>query len=167
MTFKMFANNENKDLFSIVHWNCAGGLMGKLDEIRVIIEKTTPKLIFISESEVRNPLHEQACQLSNYTMVTSHESSSMMSRLICYTDSKVLFDRKIELEGPDYLEIIVIDCQTEKERYIGVYNPFKIPEGMSKSTYNKELLECLKIATITPMDVIIVGDFNIDVGFSS
>jgi hypothetical protein len=159
ITNDLFANQ-----FSIAHWNCAGGLMSKLVEIKSIIAGVSPEVIFISESEILNPTHLQACQIPDYIIHASHDHSSnqMKSRLICYTRSASVFKRRVELEGPDYLEVIVLDNLLEKERCIGVYNPFKIPSNMTKSSYNIALLECLSEAASTPLDVIIIGDFNID-----
>ncbi len=135
--------------------------MSKLGTLKELIGRlhVPPILIFVSEAEIKNPEHLKACNIPGYTLHSSKDPSKSASRLGCYSWDKFPLTRK-EIEGQNDLEVIIMESQERKERYLGFYNPFKIT--LPRKDYNDLLFKTIQNASTTPYECLFGGDMNID-----
>ncbi len=147
---------------TILYWNCSKGLLAKLDFLKETLIKYSPLLFFITECEIKNSDQINACQIKDYELLISGGLNVGKSRVCCYAKDGQGFERLVNLEGPDHLELIVLESKLLKLRTAGFYNPFKIPEHMTRGEYIDALLEIMSNASKTHLECLIGGDMNID-----
>jgi len=140
----------------ITSWNCANGIVHKMDEVRLIIDKYIPEVLFVCEAEVR-PDQIDLINIRGYNLELSDSLKLGKSRLIAYVREGNL-KRKLNLEG-DSENIIVIE--NAKQRLIGIYRGFKNyrQPGFDALGY---LFGLLNEGCKTAKEITIIGDFNID-----
>jgi len=132
-----------------------------MSSVQYIAQKFNPDIIFISEAEIKEGTKWIA--LPNYHLVMSNTIKYGKSRLACF--SKVGIDFKhIKIECDD-LEIIALE--NNHVRIIGAYRPFKQVAGNTLNTYLAKLLETLDTLSSTCKELIIGGDFNINLNKTS
>jgi len=66
-------------MLNILSWNCAGGIRGKMDEIKHIISQTSPDLFFICEAEYSGK-NETYFNVQNYQLDTAESYVTCMTR---------------------------------------------------------------------------------------
>jgi len=55
------------EMINIISWNCAGGIKGKMDEIRSLVANTRPDFLFVSEAEFDGE-NEEYIQIDKYSI---------------------------------------------------------------------------------------------------
>jgi len=104
----------------IFYWNCASGLIRKLDFIKDLIAENNLDAIFIAESEIRSNFDLSLLSLDGYDLVLSNTYLTRgNSRLICLKKT----DMKTVAAQADFDEIIALE--KDNLTFIGVYRPFK------------------------------------------
>jgi len=140
----------------ILSWNCGNGIVHKMDEIRLMLEKHNPSVFFISEAELTTE-QENLIALKHYKLEISDSIKLGKSRLVAYHKHNDMH-RMSQLEG-NCENIIVLENRTT--RIIGLYRGFKNyrQPGFDALGY---LFDLLEEASKTTKDLTIIGDFNID-----
>ncbi len=147
---------------SAIFWNCSHGLINKLDFIKSVIAKLKPLLFFICEAEIEYNDQVSACSIDGYTLEVSGGLNIGKARTCCYVLDNIGMERVHELEGGNSIEVMTFDNPRLKTRFLGFYNPFKIPEGTTRKQYQRTLLDTLGTASVTQYKFIAAGDMNID-----
>ncbi len=65
----------------VIWWNCAGGLNGKINEIKKLIKDESPLALFISESNTKENKTVLHLNITGYQFLTT---ISPFSRVACY-----------------------------------------------------------------------------------
>jgi len=110
----------------IISWNCAKGMLHKMDEIRMLAEKLMPDVFFINEAELTSEKVDKI-NLLGYASEVSDSISLGKARIIAYVNPMTGFKRKPHLEGK-HENIIVLE--TKDIRVIGLYRGFKNTERL-------------------------------------
>jgi len=145
----------------IYYWNCAAGLLRKIDYIRDMITGNKVDVFFVAETELKAEHDLSTLKIDGYDLVVSRTMSSRKkSRLICYKKGNFreieMFDDKNEIIGLDY----------KGKQIIGLYRGFKTFENESESSNWERMLSDLAKLDFN-REVSIVGDFNIDLNKDS
>jgi len=85
---------------NIYYWNCAAGLLKKIDYIKELITGNNVDIFFVAEAELKIDSDLSVLNMSGYDLIVSQTFiSRKKARLICYKkkDIKELsgFDEKI------------------------------------------------------------------------
>jgi len=142
----------------VLNWNCANGIVHKMDEVRLIIEKYNPDLFFVCEAELKNDQLD-LIQIQGYSLEISDSIKLGKSRLIAYCKTDT-FNRITRLEG-DSENVIVLETRTE--RFVGIYRGFKNYKQPGFDSLNY-IFNLLNEASKTRKGLLLIGDFNIDPG---
>ncbi len=102
-------------------------------------------------------------QIRGYDCILANTKKSGKGRVICYVQSNIPFNL-VTIED-DGIDVVAIDCKGL--RIIGIYKPFKIPSNYTSSPFLFRLLDTLTKLTKTQKQVIIGGDFNVNLDFHS
>jgi hypothetical protein len=138
-------------------WNCCGGVASKIDTINSIIAKFNPEFFFVSEAEVTQ-FNKSLAQVKGYNMLTSGTMEVGKSRIICYTQEKVIFSvigtgKLVEIIGIELPDSIII----------GAYRPFKLIEGQTADIANDDFFTVIRsMIESTNKTIYLGGDFNIN-----
>jgi len=141
---------------SIYYWNCAAGLLRKIDYIRDLITGNKVDIFFVAEAEIKAEYDTSVLKIEGYDLIVSKTiSSRKRSRLICYKrDSfKVveMFDDRNEIIG----------LSKGGHLFIGLYRGFKVFDDETECSNWERIL-----ADLGKLDfdkkVTIIGDYNID-----
>lgn len=143
----------------VLWWNCAGGLAGKINEIKMIINDFSPIAFFIFESNIRNNKINSHLNIQGYELITT---STTFSRTACYLRSDSVSPGSIcRGEGNEVITLEMGDMMI-----IGVYRPFKVEEGSNLNEQFDKLMKHLdqKISSAKSNNVrpVVAGDFNLD-----
>jgi len=140
----------------IYYWNCAAGLLKKLDYVRDLIKENDVDLFFIAEAELRYGSDLGCLTLSGYDLITSNTFASRgKSRLVCY--KKQGFESLTGLN--EFNDILVFNYKSYT--IVGLYRGFKLFEGETElSNFLRLLLDMNKLNP--EKEIVVVGDFNID-----
>jgi len=158
----MKAKREIEDIrdLKLIYWNCSHGIASKIEIVKEIINEHRPHVMFVSESEIKANQDLDFYNIEGYQLHLANTIKSRnKSRIIAYSDKRLKLDRKSELEG-EYQDIIALDLN--KIRLIGLYNPFKVHEGETRSGNFHRLIDTLKSVKEQNRDLIVGGDFNVD-----
>jgi len=146
---------------SVIYWNCASGIIKKLDYMKRIIEQKKADLFFIAESEIPKGMDLGVFQIKGYDFILAGTLESRgKARLACYA-RKGLFQQTIVNPYND-----LIFLTQKKLTFVGVYRGFKLHEGENERSNWLRLMNDLHLVNLSG-EVFIVGDFNIDVGKSN
>jgi len=138
-------------------WNCANGLVNKIDNVRVVVEKFIPEIAFIQESNLKDQ-QIGPCQIKGYDLLTSNTLLSGCSRIACYKKRGSQF-KQLKVQN-DTIDLIILE--SDFALIIGLYRGFKIYDGsLPKDHFQKYLTEIERNLKINK-ELIIMGDFNID-----
>jgi hypothetical protein len=142
----------------ILYWNCAGGIKSKIDYLREFIKGKNFNLIFISESDLTER-DINLVQIQSYEIILADTSKSGgKARMMCYVWNG-LKHKKVKITDGT-LDILAIDVGNS--RFGGVYVPFKRPDGITRSQFFQKVMTELNKLTQTEKDIMIGGDFNVD-----
>jgi exonuclease III len=147
---------------NFLFWNCAGGIKSKIDYLRDYIIGKNLSLISISESDVFE-YDLNLVQIKGYECILANTKKNGKGRVVCYVQSNIPFS--VVPINDDLLDIVAIDFKGL--RVIGIYKPFKIPTNLNSTTFLSRLLETLTILTQTQKQLIIGGDFNVNLDHHS
>jgi hypothetical protein len=140
----------------ITWWNCAGGVVSKLNLIKHYIDKNKPDALFVFESNIKINKVYSHLNIKGYELFVSGND---ISRTACYVkiDSGIKFK-----SGGNGNEVITLE--SEKELIIGLYRPFKVETGLNLMIQFDRLLEHLdnQLLINVKRDIIIAGDINLD-----
>jgi len=75
-------------MINIITWNCAGGLRGKLDEVKELVNITCPDLLFICEAEFNGKNISYYC-IPGYHLDIADSINLGKARIICYVKSSI------------------------------------------------------------------------------
>lgn len=140
----------------IYYWNCASGLLRKIDYIRELIKQDNVDLFFVAESEIRYDCDFGCLTLTGYDIVAANTINSRgKARLICF--KKQGFSK---VEGLNEFNDALI-FQLGNVSVAGIYRGFKLFEGESESSNFLRLIGDLN--KLDPnRELVVVGDFNLD-----
>ncbi len=147
---------------SILFWNCAGGIKSKIDYLRDYIIDKNLNLIFISESDIIEQ-DLALVQIKGYDSILVNTKKFGKGRVLCYIQSNIPFE--VVQVHEDILDVVAIDCKGV--RVIGVYKPFKLPSNHTSTSFFNRLLESLTQLTKTKKQIVIGGDFNVNLDSNS
>jgi len=140
----------------ILYWNCAAGLLKKIDYLREVAMEMNADIIFISECEVKNEFDLGFLALEGYeTCFAKTLLSRNKARLMCFRKPCVkLIDITDELN-----DIIVVEMNGVM--VCGAYRGFKCFEGESEIKNWERMVKDFEKLNYQK-EVVIVGDLNID-----
>jgi len=157
--------NDNSDYNTVIWWNCAGGILSKIDYLNDFCrsKKSKPLLIFISEAEVNDHMLG-LINLNGYSILTAKTIKNGKSRVICYINEKVKSFKEVKVSD-DSIDVLAIDIQGY--RFVGLYKGFKTREGETQLSFFNRYIKVLTDLTCTDRKLIIGGDFNVDLNKTS
>jgi len=144
---------------SVIFWNCAGGLVAKIDFINYTLSAFSPEILFVSEAEINLNKNYDCVKVPGYKLEVSKTISHGKARQAAYVKNSSDVVRRPDLEN-GVSEVIVFS--NARSVICGVYRPFKNIQGTSPSQALTNLLECLNRVVETHKDVIVGGDFNVN-----
>jgi len=150
---------EVADNSTIIWWNCAGGILSKIDFLKNFLASNKPFIFFISEAEI-NSDNQNLVQIKGYDILLSNTINGEFekSRSVCYIREDLTYNEiKIKNTISD-----IVAVEFEGTSYVGIYKGFKLPSGQTPNTFLAELLASLNYIVEKGGNVVIGGDFNID-----
>jgi len=144
---------------NIFYWNCASGIVKKIDFIKQTIRDKGAHIFFIAEAEVPLGMDLGVFRIAGYDLVCAKTIQSReKARLICYVKQN-MFQQMEDTLNP-YNDIIML---THKNlTIVGLYRGFKLHENENDRSNWLRLMSDLN-SVITSNEVFIVGDLNVDV----
>jgi len=147
----------DREVNSVIYWNCAGGIKSKLDYIKQSFLPSNPDIIFISEAELSfNDLN--IVRLKGYELEVAKSINHGKARMACYIKSSINY--KIIKIADETLDIIAIE--TKQDRLVGVYKGFKLPTGKDRVSFFDSIVATLVSVSKTNKLLTVGGDFNVD-----
>jgi len=134
----------------ILSWNCAGGLRGKIDEVKLIIDKYKPSVLFINEAELKQNMDVGYLSIDNYYLL---KNNLPLSRIACYI-KKNLPHVVLKLKH----EVDMIMLKIGEYHLTGCYRGFTIKDTCQKQ-HLKHILENIKMID---HPFVLIGDLNVD-----
>lgn len=132
----------------------AGGLNAKFNFVKQLINDKKPIAFFVFEANLKlNKSHEHLT-IDGYDLT---HSDSLFPRTACYFKKDVNIKISNRGEGND-----VISLDLGKYKILGVYRPFKLNENETLPEKFDKLMNYLENECKTTKEVIVAGDFNID-----
>lgn len=64
-------SSTNKMLGDIIFWNCANGIVAKIDFIKHYLLSMKPELMFVTEAEIKRDLSYKCLDVSGYNILFS------------------------------------------------------------------------------------------------
>jgi hypothetical protein len=142
----------------ILYWNCAGGIKSKIDYLRDFVKGKNFNLIFISESDILER-DIALIKIESYDIILANTSSNGgKARMLCYVWNG-LKHKKVRVSN---MTLDIIAIEVNNCRFVGVYIPFKLPDGTSRTNFFKQFIAELENLSRTEKDIMIGGDFNVD-----
>lgn len=140
----------------IFYWNCGSGILSKFDFLKAVILENNLDAIFISEADVRSTFDLGCLSINGYDLVLASTFLSRgKARIICF--------KKHELGvlplGSEFDNIIAI--KHKNLILVGLYRCFKCYENENERSNFERILNGLN-NNDTNKDVVIIGDFNIN-----
>jgi len=132
----------------------AGGLNAKFDFVKEIINDKKPTAFFILESNLRDNKCNKHLSIKGYDLIVT---SSHFSRTACYLLKNSNFKVTSVGNGNE-----VIGIENEKIKILGVYRPFKLLENETLASNFDRLMTHLEKEATTDKEIIVSGDFNVD-----
>jgi len=142
---------------SIFYWNCAAGLLRKIDYIREFLIGNKVDIFFVSEAEYGVDNDRSLLDVNGYELVFSKTLISRnKARLLCY-------------KKPQFAELdIFVDTneilgfRLKNKQIVALYRGFKLFEGETESSNWSRIITDLDKLDYKK-EIIIIGDFNIDI----
>lgn len=131
-----------------------------MNAINMIIDKYKPTAFFISEDEV-TPINQSWFTIKDYHMITSPTLLSGKSRLVCYLLLSSPLQHRPDLLTQGCLSEI-IPLEHNNKLIVGVYRPFKLLDGYTKSSSSDEFFTNLDSLASSRHQKWFGGDFNIN-----
>jgi len=138
----------------------AGGLNAKFHFVKKLISELNPTAFFISEANINKNKINEHLNIDNYELIIS-DTKYPISRSACYLRKSSGFDVITKGNGS---EIICLESKTLV--IAGIYRPFKLHDGQTHLSNFNALLDEIKKVCKTKKEIVVAGDFNIDVKVS-
>ncbi len=122
-----------------------------------MINKVKPEAFFISEAEVSD-LTAPWLKVAGYDLILPDLLPPDNVRLVCYLIEGSSL-RPLKLDD-NRVQHVTLEDGTR--RIVGLYRPFKLPNGLTKAETDKAFFELLHSAANTALDLWIGGDFNVN-----
>jgi len=143
-----------------VYWNCGAGLVKKLSVVIDLLKGKT-QASFVSECDiVKNKCLNVFSQKNFGLALANTVESHGKARIMCWFKNDV-FERVSHLELPGN-DIIVLRSLERNFLLVGCYRPFKLFPGETHKLNFDRLMANLKLITQTKLEVVLVGDLNIN-----
>jgi len=139
----------------IIFWNCAHGLVAKIDYVHHYLSVHKPELFFITEAEIKKDKSYLCLSFPGYELHVSKTLVFGCARSAVYVKNNSNFKRNDNLENGSS-EILVFE--NNKLRVCGIYRPFKNIRGFSSHAAFDSLLKNLELVVSCGKDVIVGGD---------
>jgi len=141
-----------------LYWNCCGGLSGKYNSVKLVINQENPDMFFVAEAEYRTD--QTWLNIDGYQLITTKTNKYGKVRLVCFVKKDAGF-KQVESEHiKDDLEMLIIE--NKYQRCVGIYRPFKMVNSNTRSSYFKKMIESLTWSKQTTKKLSVCGDFNIN-----
>jgi hypothetical protein len=141
--------------------NCQSLTTDKLDELKLVIEEKTPKIIMLTESWLTED-KERARQMQDYTLHTSNRSGRTGGGVAIYTHHSL--DVKIvKKHSNTLLTTLWLSVKNENNTqtiYACVYHPKSKTKHQSEETLNHINNTIIELSSIYTDKFVIGGDFN-------
>jgi len=143
----------------VSYWNCASGLLKKLDVIKNQIKSKKIDLFFVAESEISVDYDCNFLNIQGYeTLFSETRTTRGRARLLCY--AKINQFKRLPVNN-HYNDVVVL--QHGKKIFAGVYRGFKLFEAETERSNWARLFD--ELARIDyKNEVYIIGDLNVDIG---
>ncbi len=145
---------------NVAWYNCAGGLLAKIDSIKIILDLTIPDILFLSEIEIKDETDTSLFNIKGYSLIISGSLQKFgHARTGVYIKSSIALEAGVSL-----YESEVIGIRVGSVLLAGTYRQFKLWPGQS---HKNELVKMLAIISelVQKNDdslPVIGGDFNLD-----
>jgi len=133
----------------VLSWNCAGGLKGKIDEVRLIIDKHKPGIMFINEAEITPTTPLDYLKIDGYSFVSNGDSS----RIACYISEAITWKEIKQKHKVDMIQL-----KLGEFHIVGCYRGFTT-KNETQQDHFKKILSNLKMVNFP---LLLVGDLNVD-----
>jgi len=144
----------------IIYWNMASGIVKKWDLVVETVNRENPDLFFLAEADVKAGRDLSAFNISGYEIILSNCAKTKgKARLLVL--AKINSFEEVELGFNENNEIIALTRGTLT--VVGGYRPFKVDENETERLNFERMLRGLESLDYKKR-LIIVGDFNIDLG---
>jgi hypothetical protein len=154
-----WSKSRRESASKILFWNCAHGVVSKIDFIQDYIASHRPVLFFISEAEIKNDKNYDCLKIPGYSIEVSKTIGHGKARSLVYVLEGSGFKR-LEKYEDGVSEMIVMS--NNKTCAIGVYRPFKTVMDVSRTDAFETLLKSLNRVAKISSELIIGGDWNVN-----
>ncbi len=143
---------------SVAWYNCAGGLLAKIDVIKLILSINNYDVLFVSESEIKIDSDVSLFKVKGYELVIAGTLGPLRNaRSSVFIKEDILPALKVHTFDSEVI------CLTAKSLVIaGVYRQFKLLPGQTYQSELNKIFASLDSMNIDNNFVIIGGDFNLD-----
>ena len=141
-------------------------LLPKIDQIRLMLSNRGSDLDILSINEsFLNASHDDSlAELNNFNMYRKDRVNKKGGGIIIYVKNQLISTRRVDLEH-SHIECVWIELTVSNHKNILVGSFYRPPN--SKVDWYEHLEECMEKAYDDNKDIVIMGDFNIDLNLNN
>lgn len=150
---------------NIGYWNCASGILNKLDLIKEIIQTNELDIFFVSESDIGEYFDLSLLQIQGFDIILPYEQQKKKSRILAFVKSGDKFEQLKFAENNEVEGIAIKNNYSHSTTYnvvVGIYRPYKKESDSTLTEQFDMLLDKLTSIKSSHQNVCFVGDFNVD-----
>ena len=155
--------HQNKDLFEpfrkrglhFLHIN-VNSLPSKIEELRIIVGRTKPVILGITESKLDSSIPDQEVKISGYSILRNDRNRNG-GGVACYIRADLCFNRRNVFSSS--IEYVLFDLLIPKVKPISIGIFYRPP---NVNTFMETFPNDLKLIDFTKSEVYFLGDFNIN-----
>ena len=135
-------------------------ILGKIDELKIIVEKGKYDLIAITETWLTNEINNELIALPGYTAIRQDRDQKRGGGVLMYIREPLTF-KQLRIINREQNEIIWCEINLRKPKTLILGCTYRAPncnEPENKALYNKIREVCLSHPNST---IVLVGDFNL------
>ena len=152
----------------IIHLNCRS-ILNKVEELEMIVEECNPDIIVLTETWMDDSVPKQACIPDGYHIIRKDRSTNFKQK---YGKNKgggvaILYKQHIKVEKKKNLtdsieEILWVHVKIKQSFMLGAIYRAEYTDTLNEDDAESKIEENIRKASEITNNVIITGDFNID-----
>jgi len=153
------ARKHQIEATEIIYWNCSRGLASKLSIVKSIINNFSPKLIFVSEAEIKTTDSLTFFNVKGYELFLPDKPRDNVYRVACYKSRNIEMNK---IKNRNWEGLNIIGFENKKCKIVGIYRPFKLEANETQTSRFDDLMEGLWQLKNSGKSIICGGDFNVN-----
>ncbi len=126
------------DHLKVAWYNCAGGLLAKIEDIKILVKLYDLDIFFVTESEIKTDSNVGLFKIPGYELNiadTLHSLGHARSEVFTRND----INCKVVVAPTEVIKVVINDMTIA-----GVYRQFKLWPGQTHCGELIKIIECLK-----------------------